>query len=38
MVHKMTFRELVVKTYQPKTFDVIFNRARGINGTIILLV
>ena len=26
---------LLKKTYQPKTFDVVFNGARGINQTII---
>ena len=38
MVLEITFRKLVVKTYQSKTFDVIFNKSRGINGTIIILV
>ena len=36
MVHKMMF--MVVKTYQTKTFDFIFNGARGIKRTIIRLV
>ena len=36
MVHKMMF--MVVKTYQTKTFDFIFNGARGIKQTIIRLV
>ena len=38
MVHEMMFRHLVLKTYQPKTFDVLFNGVRGINRTIIRLV
>ena len=32
------FRHLTVKTAFSKTFDVIFNEARGINRTIIWLV
>ena len=36
MVHEMMF--MVVKTYQTKTFDFIFNGARGIKQTIIRLV
>ena len=35
MVYKMMFRYLVVKTYPPKTFDIIFNGARGITRTMI---
>ena len=38
MVHTVTFRHLVIKTYQPKTFGVIFNGARAINWTIIRVV
>ena len=38
MVHQMMFGYVVVKTYHPKTFDVIFNGARGVNRKIVLLV
>ena len=31
IVQKMMFRYLVVKTYQPKSFNVVFKVARGIN-------
>ena len=38
MVHKVMFRHLVVETYQPKNFDVIFSGAREINQIIIRVV
>ena len=38
MVHKMMLRPWSAKPCQPKTFDVAFNVAGGINRTIIRLV
>ena len=38
MVHKITFRQLTVKTAFSETFDIIFNRAGVINQTLTWLV
>ena len=32
MVHKVMLRDLVVKTYRPKVFEVIFTGEHGLKG------
>ena len=38
MVHKMMFRHALFKSYQPKSFDVIFSGRRVINRATIRLL
>ena len=32
MVHKVMLRDLIVKTYRPNIFEVIFTGAHGLKG------
>ena len=32
MVHKVMLRDLIVKTYRPKIFEVIFTGTHGLKG------